>query len=486
MRGNRGVRAALVAACLVLVGAACEGTWTRASNPSPVRTIHAALMHTGKVLLIAGSGNDRTDFAAGTFKTAIYDPATDTYTSDIPTPYDLFCGGHAFLPDGRLLVVSGTKQFGDATHKWEGEKRTTIFDPVTQSYQASPDMAIGRWYPTVVERGDGKLVTLAGYDEVGNHTNTFQVFDGATSTWSPNLPIASTGVGIYSPLYPSFHLLADGKLFYSGNHAWGDGPGTAPYIWDTVANTPRWLSNNSAISVDQRDQGASVLLPPAQDQKVMVIGGSGTKTTAVIDLKAANPSYTVGPPIDEGKQYVAAVILPDGRVLQTGGASAAREDPNVHYVHSTQILDPKTMTWAKAKDSTGNRTYHSGALLLPDGRVLAFGGNPLNQAYEMNIDMYSPSYMTKPRPSITSAPTDVTWGTPFSVTTSGPIASAVLIRPSATTHSSDSDQRSVDLGVSGSQLTVPANHNLTPPGWYMLFVRDASGVPSVAKWVKVS
>ena len=61
----------------------------------------------------------------------------------------------------------------------------------------------------------------------------------------------------------------------------------------------------------------------------------------------------------------------------------------------------------------------------------------------------------------------------------------MLIRPSAVTHSSDSEQRSVDLAVNGSQLTVPANHNLTPPGWYMLFVRDSAGVPSVAKWVQV-
>jgi hypothetical protein len=478
----------LVAICLVLAAAACEGTWTTASSPSPVRAIHAALMHTGKVLLIAGSGNDRAAFAAGTFKTAVYDPVTDTFNSNIATPYDLFCGGHAFLPDGRLLVVGGTAQFEDTTTgaKWNGEKRTTIFDPVTQTYTPGPDMAIGRWYPTVFEKGDGKMIALAGYDENGNHSNTFQQFDPTTLTFGPNTPIASSGVGVYSPLYPTFHLLADGKAFYSGVHAWGDGPGTAPYIWDMTTNTPRWLDNNSAINVDQRDQGASVLLPPAQDQKVLVIGGSGTSTTAIIDLKAANPKYVAGPPIVEGKQYVSAVILPDGRVFETGGTSAAREDPNVVYRHSSEIYDPKTNTWSRAADQSVGRTYHSGGLLLPDGRVLTFGGNPLNDPYEMTIGIYSPGYMTKPRPSITSAPTNVTYGTPFTISTSRPIASAVLIRPSAVTHSDDSEQRSVDLAVNGNQLTIPANHNLTPPGWYMLFVRDAAGVPSVAAWVQVS
>ncbi len=58
------------------------------------------------------------------------------------------------------------------------------------------------------------------------------------------------------------------------------------------------------------------------------------------------------------------------------------------------------------------------------------------------------------------------------------------------THSSDSDQRSVDLGLSnvsatGATLTVPTNPNLTPTGWYMLFVRDASGTPSVASWIHI-
>jgi hypothetical protein len=229
----------------------------------------------------------------------------------------------------------------------------------------------------------------------------------------------------------------------------------------------------------------------------MVIGGGlegnttiSVASTAVIDLKQPNPTYTAGPPIDAAKMYVSAVILPDGRVLQTGGATGYRMNPDSTFVRSTQILDPDTMTWSKAPDATVGRTYHSGALLLPDGRVLTFGGNPRDGSFEMNLEVYSPAYVTKPRPSITSAPVDATYGGSFGVGTSETITAAVLIRPSAVTHSSDSDQRSVELAVSnatatGATLTVPANRNLTPPGWYMLFVRNATGVPSVAKWVKV-
>ncbi len=486
----------------MLGAAACEGVWTTNSTPSPVRAIHGALMHTGKVLLIAGSGNDENQFAAGTFTTAIYDPATGTLRSDIQTPYDMFCSGHAFLPDGRLLVAGGTLAYPDNVtgQGATGEKRVRIFDPVTERYRDAPSMAIGRWYPTVVSRADGRLVTLAGVDDGGRLSNTFQTFNPSDATWSSNEPIGTwpNGIGVYSPMYPSMHLLADGRLFYSGMHVFPNASNTRPYRWDVDTNTVTWMDSNSVLDVNRRDQGASVLLPPAQAQKVMVIGGGqettgalGSASTAVIDLTQPNPTYTPGPPIDAAKMYVSAVILPDGRVLQTGGASSSRWTPGSAYVKSTQILDPKTMTWTKAFDAKVGRTYHSGAMLLPDGRVLTFGGNPAAAPFEMNLELFSPSYIHRTRPAITSAPTEVTWGAGFPVTTDAPITSATLIRPSAVTHSSDSDQRSVELTVSGASatrptLTIPANHNLTPTGRYMLFVRSGDGTPSVASWVHVA
>jgi hypothetical protein len=494
------VRALGIVVVALLVAGACEGTWAKTSNPSPVRAVHAALLRTGKVLLIAGSGNDPNQFAAGSFKTAIYDPTTDTMRSDVATPYDLFCSGHAFLPDGRLLVAGGTTAYQTDTSPYKGEKRVSIFDPVSETYQTAPSMAIGRWYPTVVSRGDGSLVAVAGFDDNAQHSNTFQTYSPTTNTWSANKPIGTwpSGVGVYSPLYPSLHLLADGRLFYSGVHVFAAGPGTPPFTWNTTTNQVSWMANPPALDADRRDQGASVLLPPAQRQRVMVIGGGheenanvAVNTTAVIDMSQPNPTYTAGPPIDTAKMYVSAVILPDGRVLETGGATGYRMFEGSQTVNSAQILDPTTMQWTKAADPTVGRTYHSGALLLPDGRVLTFGGNPRDGSFEMNLEIYSPTYMTKTRPKITTAPSGAAYGASFAVSTDMQIGSAVLIRPSAVTHSSDSDQRSVDLGLtnvtaSGATLTVPANPNLTPPGWYMLFVRDASGTPSVAKWIHIS
>jgi hypothetical protein len=65
----------------------------------------------------------------------------------------------------------------------------------------------------------------------------------------------------------------------------------------------------------------------------------------------------------------------------------------------------------------------------------------------------------------------------------------MLIKPAAVTHQSDPNQRYVDLPITpdgGSVLlNLTTNPNIAPPGWYMLFVTNAAGVPSTAKWVHV-
>jgi hypothetical protein len=224
-----------------------------------------------------------------------------------------------------------------------------------------------------------------------------------------------------------------------------------------------------------------------QDQPVDAVA-----STAIVDLDEPSPRYTAGPPMDAGKMYVSAVILPDSTVFQTGGASTTIHNGD-RPVFSNQIFDPKTGAWKKAANHTVPRSYHSSALLLPDGRVATFGGNPENR-FEMRVEIYKPPYLQQntPRPTITGGPTEIALDGTYSLGTSeaSPIRSAVLIRPAAVTHSSDSNQRLVDLPFTptenGISYTVTGNQNLAPPGWYMLFVVDGNGVPSVAKWVHLS
>jgi len=444
------------------------------------------------VLLIEGSANNPEQFAAGTFKTFVWDPVANTFAS-VSTPYDAFCSGHSFLANGKLLVAGGVSSY---TPTVAGSPHTYQFNWRTVQYEPLPDMASGHWYPTVVSDGDGSVVSVAGVDENHVTQSKYQVFDPATSTWS-----AEKESQPFFPYYPALTLTADGRFFYSGVNTFGGT--TSPGFWEVKTNT--FTSVPGLPLSDHRDQGASVLLPPAQDQKVMVIGGGSqdlpTDTTAIIDLKRPSPSFVRGPSISAPKQYLSAVLLPDRTVFQTNGAGrnwAFHNEAGYPYVHSAQIYHPDTNTWEDAPDAKVGRAYHSEAILLPDGRVATLGSNSTEggdpNSWEQQIEIYKPEYWGKSRPVISVDPsqTVVAHGGSISFSSDKPLKWAELVRPSAATHMMDPEQRIVDLpftqnpSTNGVTATVDANKNLTPPGYYMLFGVDADNVPSVASWVRVT
>jgi hypothetical protein len=251
-----------------------------------------------------------------------------------------------------------------------------------------------------------------------------------------------------------------------------------------------------------------VLLPPAQDQRVLTLGGGNidsnpdaNRLTDIIDLKQADPVYRPGPLLPtgtltggvaqtatQGKMYLSAVLLPDGKVFETGGGLHNRADP----VFEASMFDPATDTFTPgmAVDPVP-RGYHSSAFLLPDGRVMAVGDNPGDGTFDMRVSVYSPPYLFRgSRPQIlTMAGDQWAYGTTKQITVDGPILKASLIRPEAVTHSSDPNQRYVDLPMTVTGTTIglnlTSNPNLAPPGWYMLYVVGTNGVPSVAQWVQV-
>jgi hypothetical protein len=477
---------------LVALLSACKvGAWQLNATSSPVKAAHAALLPDGKVLLIEGSANNSDQFAAGTFKTSVWDPAANTFT-DVSTPYDMFCSGHAFLANGKLLVAGGVAAY---LPNIAGSPHAYQFNYQTQQYEPLPDMASGHWYPTAVSTGDGTVLTVAGINENSQPASKYQVFNPTTSTWS-----AEQGSATYFPYYPALTLAADGRLFYSGVNTFGNiGP---PGFWDAEANT---FSSVPGLSLpDHRDMGASILLPPAQDQKVMVIGGGSqdlpTDTTAIVDLKQPSPSFVSGPSISAPKVFVSAVILPDRTVFQTNGAGrnwSYPPAPDYPYVRKAQIYHPDTNTWQDAADATVGRAYHSEAILLPDGRVATFGSNSSDQdahSWEQRIEIYKPAYWSKTRPVISVDPTQaqVPLGGSFSFSSDKPLKWVELVRPSSATHSNDPEQRLVDvpftqdLNTNSVTATVDPNKYLVPPGYYMLFGVDANNVPSVARWVLVT
>ncbi|MGH8527325.1 MAG: galactose oxidase-like domain-containing protein, partial [Gammaproteobacteria bacterium] len=331
-------------------------------------------------------------------------------------------------------------------------------------------------------------MTFSGLDESGN-TNTAVEIYTVGSGWSQEY-----FAGWTPPLYPWMHLLPNGEVFYSG-------PGSSSALFDPTP-TPAWTLNVATTQYGgQRTYGSSVLLPltPANNYrpKVMILGGDNpaTATTEIIDLGAASPTWQFGPNMSQPRIEMNAVILPSGTVLAMGG-SRFDEDPGTLSLNA-DLYNPATNTFSSAGANAFGRLYHSVALLLPDATVWLAGGNPIRGQYEQRMEIYKPAYLFQPngtaaiRPSISSAPSVVSWGNPFTVQTpdSANIASVALVRNGAATHAFDMDQRLVGLSfTAGSEVTVtaPPNGNIAPPGYYMLFILNNLGVPSVARFVQLT
>lgn len=190
--------------------------------------------------------------------------------------------------------------------------------------------------------------------------------------------------------------------------------------------------------------------------------------------------------------HVNAVLLPDRTVFISGGNGTNEDAPTA--VLESEIYHPDTNTWSLAAKALAARMYHSIALLLPDGRVLAAGSNPNRRDDELRMEIFHPPYLFKgPRPFIESAPVEVLYGSTITIHTpqADDIKWVELIRPMATTHSCEAGQRIVDLPFKRGDFChiraeVTREQNIAPPGWYMLFIVDKNGVPSVAKWVHLS
>ena len=504
------VGAAILAAGALAARAAClgndpntEGTWETVPYQMPINPISATMLRDGRILIVAGSENDMYNHHGepGAYRAALWDPTgTDDTSFDIHhLEYDVFCSGTAQLPHGRVLIIGGS-----ATYSFTGENRSTFFDPVTDEFAQSQPMTDGRWYGTATTMGDGRIMALSGLNATGATTNRFEIYDLKNNGAGWSAPVTQS---FTPPLFPKVFLLPNGRLFYSGH-----GSGTSNsrgYIYNPATNA--W--SNSASTTGNRSYGTAVLLPllpPAYTPKVFSVGGGpnpAKKSTELIDLSASSPAWSSGPDMVTGRIEVGGVLLPNGKVLIHGGSvnNEAPDGPG----KKAELYNPASNAFSSAGTAAYSRLYHATSLLLPDARVVSMGSNPGDRGrYLGAIEIYTPPYLydandrpiTTGRPAITSAPTaPLGYNAGFSVgyTSSSSIASAVLVRPGSVTHSFDMDQRLVGLcgpapqpACSGSpgtlNLTTPPSGNHAPPGYYMLFLLDAAGVPSHAAWIELS
>jgi hypothetical protein len=492
------------------------GSWQLLSYQSPILPIHAALLRTGNVFFFAGSSNNPTRLESPG-NSVVWNVSNGTFSSQAaPTdssglPVDIFCAGQSFRSDGRLMIAGGTLKY-DTSGPFKGATAAFLFNPTNQQLRQVASMNSGRWYPTVLTLGNGRIFALSGLDINGNLSVKPEIYSSSAG-WR-----AFSQQTSYFDLYAHLFLLATGQIFYSGAY-FSSSNGVTPRLLNLPGNFNQAIAETSVGALPEPDsagQAASILLPPAQDQKVMVIGGgdssgNATKRVSIIDLKQSNPSYgnTQQPPQPTfARMHHNAVLLPDRTVFVCNGS--AQSENGSQAARTAEIYDPINNTWTVAATAQIVRLYHSIALLLPDGRVLAAGGNPrrLNECdssgnlpgsnpvipcEEKRLEIYSPPYISSStRPVINNAPQSASYNSTFTIQTpqAANIQWVSLIKPMATTHGLDTEQRLVDLPITarnGSSLTVSVtnNRNIAPAGYYMLFISDNSRVPSVARWIRL-
>lgn len=477
---------------------------------------HAALLRTGEVIFLE-SGTD----------TILWDPADEVNPQFTVIPgsttgltADLFCSGHVVLSDGQLLVVGGGGGGPGAASSNQGWK----YDPVAHTWTRTGDMTTKRWYPTALMLGDeqgptgaSNRVLVAGGT---GGTGGMEVYSEATDSFAP---VVVTGpiTKHFGQTYPGLHLLPGGEVFYAptgfancstGNPGgYSDGP-SAWFTFDAPmgSNSGHWTTVAGA-AID-RAKGMSVLLlqPSYPFVRVVAVGGgpAGTNSTVqMINLSTLSPTWGPASTIPDGRPRVNvnAVLLPDSTVLVCGGLQAA---PYPSWIYRPNAA---VNAWREMDEMARPRHYHSCALLLPSGKVMVAGGaapSGCSLSVENSIEVFSPPYLFNAdgtpaaRPVIDEVNGEVPTsahapqfhhGGTFTIQTpqAGSIARVVLIRPMAVTHQTDSEQRILHLTFHKSganQLTATAPngshpHATCPRGYYMLFILDGNGVPSVGKFI---
>ena len=382
-----------------------------------------------------------------------------------------------------------------------GTNDAYIYNVKEEKFVKVNSMNYARWYPTLAELGNGMDMAMSGLNNVGQVTMNSESFNPSTNTWT-------VGPSRGFPTYPATFLTESGQLFFTGSNS-GYGPATAawrtPGFWNV--NTNVFTQVPGIPDPEDLETSASVLLPPAQKQTFMVLGGGGvgqsnlsTARTALIDTSAPNPHWVQGPNLAEPTRYPITVLLPNDEVLVTGGSKYYR---GMHGSDNrdTRIYNVATNSFSWAANSITGRDYHSGGILLPNGSVLTLGGNPLYgnaqdtepQTFNQEIDVYYPPYMFQGgRPSIESAPKVLEPSRSYLVKVNDPasIRYLRLMRPDNPTHVTDVNARSIAVNFTQAgngylRITIPSDSNIIPPSYYLLFAVNGKGVPSAGYWVQV-
>lgn len=500
------------------------GRWTTEPFELPTYAINTVMLPTGKVLFYSyPAPHDGVRPNVG--RAALWDPSAGfgarSFTKVAPPPIDvdgdgdteptpIFCSGQSLLSDGRVLITGGNAAFPDGeTYTGEaGLKTAFVFDPFTETWARQEDMRRGRWYPSQVLLPDRRTMILGGLtdDKPAGVTNTdLETFEPGAQDHPGTFDHHPSG-DRSTALYPHLFVVPGGDVLLAGPGSRDTG------ILDTASYT--WTNPNPedpTLPLRGRIGGGAVIEPTRgrRPTRVTQIGGfdfrdpgpnrPATPSTEAIDLGDPEPRWTPAADLNVARSDANTVALPDGSLVTVGGARGTTEEDWRSSPYSDgrgrriELMGPDSGAWRLGPAQEEDRTYHSTAVLLPDGRVFSAGDEQHPNKRIDTAELYSPPYLFMGRrPKVLSAPKSVRWSDEFGIATKhDDVRDVALVAPGATTHAADMNQRRVPLKVTdrvpgeGVNVRAPAGADLALPGYYMLFALDREGVPSIARWVRL-
>ena len=453
-----------------------KGMWS-AVTPWPLIAVHTVLMPDGRVMTY---GTDAAGKQTGNFIYDIWDPEGGLSGGHLTLPNntqtDIFCSSQLVLPQGGAVFVAGGDNWTGTATTNTGNNNSNLFDIGANTLTRSNNLNRARWYSSSITLLNGETYIQGGTGgtdrpEVRQADGVFRLLSSADTS----------GLDF---MYPRNFVAPDGQVFGY------DGSGRMYRV--DAAGTGALTSLGQFGSAYTGSDASAAMFRPG---RILQYGGN-SNGAIVIDIRGASPTVTPTQSMSSQRRLSTATVLPNGKVLATGGSSTWNELVNVNY--AAEIWDPDTGTWTLGASAVQARLYHSNALLLPDATVMVLGGGAPGPQNNRNFELYFPPYLftsnaaLAPRPAITAAPTVLDIGKTFTLDVSGGAAPArvVLVKTGSATHGWNMEQRFVELtfNANGNRLSVQAPPRAAdaPPGFYMVFVLDAAGVPSVAKIVRMN
>lgn len=461
-----------------------NGMWSPVF-PWPVVSVHSMLLPDGRVLTY---GSDTSGLQTGHANYDVWDssgaPDAGHLTLPNTTGTDIFCSSQLLLPQNGNAFIAG----GDV---WNGTKtlnspnnNSNLFDSASNSLTRGLNMTSPRWYSSSTTLINGETYIQGGSG--GSASPEIRSVDGNFRA----MPAINTSA--LGSTFPRNFIAPDGRVF-------GYAPDSGQmYYVDPLGAASIALAGKFNTAISGGWYSSAAMYRPG---RILQLGGNANGAYT-IDLTSGAPVVAQTQTMSTKRAWVNATILPDGKVVATSGSSVVNENIGANNIAET--WDPATGQWHQGAVAQKTRLYHSNAILLPDASVLVSGGGATQPTYlndpvknNLNAEIYYPPYLfaaggvRAARPAISTAPNWIDIGKTFAidVANAASVSRVTLVKSGSMSHSFNFEQRFLDLtfNATGTHVAIqaPTHAADAPPGYYLLFVFNEAGVPSVAKILRM-